>query len=246
MTPRQRAAAAGELTYTGGAMCKYGHRAARYTSTGDCLECRKRPDATDAAPAPDPRLRDLSGKLHEVRAEERQAGARVKMAVRKFDAAPDDLKKWRASEAVGREHKTLEDLQRQAAGLELELAAARPAPDPLRLASLLAAAGAPSTPPPVRFDLLPPTKGQIEATRWRNCHDPDQVLYRAQMARDKMLRDEVKARMSVTHPGGWTSEESAAVLAQVKAEMGLTLLPTVEPDPRTEEQQALVDRLLKA
>jgi hypothetical protein len=200
----------------------------------------------DTVAAPDPRLRELSGKLHEVRAEERQAAARVKMAVRKFDAAPDDMKKWRASEAVGREHKTLEDLQRQAAGLELELEAARSAPDPLRLAALLAAAGAPPTPPPVRFDLLPPTKGQIEATRWRNCHDPDQVLYRAQMARDKMLREEVKARMSVTHPGGWTSEEGATVLAQVKAERGLTPLPTVEPDPRTEEQQSLIDRLLKA
>lgn len=245
MTPRQRAAAAGELTYLGGATCKYGHNGPRYTSTGECLGCRKRPDATGAAP-PDPRLRDLSCKLHEVQTDMRQTAARMKTLLRKFDAEANPFEKKRLSEAVEREHNAGETLQRRAALLEMEIEAARPVPDASRLATLLAAAGATPTAPPVRFDLRPATKEQIEATRWSNCHDPDLVLQKAQMARDKMLRDEVRARLLAKGLGRpWTTDEGNEVRAQVKAEMNLTPLPAVEPDPRTEEHQARIDHLTK-
>lgn len=247
MTPRQRAAAAGELTYFGGATCKYGHNGARYTSTGDCLECRKRPD-TAATPAPqDYRLRDLTVRLHEVRADERKASSRVKAAVRQFEAETNDIKKWRASEAVAREHRALEDLRREAAALELDVEAMGPAPNPGRLASLLAAAGASPTPPPVRFELRPASDTDIQAKRSANCSDPDLVFHRAQEANTKLVRETARARLMAEYPGGtWGLEDSMRVVAQVRADLTLAPLPVVEPEPHVdedeEERQARIDR----
>jgi hypothetical protein len=246
MTPRQRAAAAGELTYLGGAMCKYGHAGPRYTSTGECLGCRKRPDATGSAPAPDPRLRDLTAKLHGVQTDIRQTAARLKTLLRKFDGEENPFKKAGMSGTIEREHNAWEALQRQAAGFELDIEAARPTPDPLRLAALLAAAGAPPTPPPASFELRFADASEIQANRLRLDSDPDQVHYRAQMARDKLVRDTTKAKLAEIYPEGkYTIEQHNEVLRQVKIGLGLAPLPAVEPDPATDEQVALVDRLTR-
>lgn len=236
MTPRQRAAAAGELTYLGGATCKYGHNGPRYTSTGECLGCRKRPDSTGATPPPDPRIRELSAKLHEAQHDIRQTEARLKVQVRKFDAEVEPLKKRDISKTVEREHNALEALRRLAAGLELDIESSRPAPDPARLSALLAAAGALATSPPRAYALTPATDMDIQAKRWDNCRDPDQVFQRALDERTKLLRETARARLKVAYPDRpWTTEEGAAVLEQVRADLNLPPLPVVGLDRPTKE-----------
>ncbi len=225
-------------------MCKYGHTGPRYTSTGGCLACCRRQDV-EVAP-PDRRVSDMAAKLHAVQTDLRQTVARLKILLRKFDAEGDPLQKVRLSEAIGREHNAAETLRREAAGLELQIEASRPMPDPLRLASLLSAAGAPPTPPPARFKLTAATPEQIQTTRLRLDSDPDQVRHKAQMARDTLLRETTRARLMAEHLDNcWTSEEGSAMLAQVRSEMNLAPLPSVEPYPRTEEHDALVSRILR-
>lgn len=244
MTPRQLAAEAGEPTYLGGSVCSRGHSGPRYTANGNCVECT-RPSSTPAA-ATDPRIRDLTLKLHEVRADERQAAARVKAAVRKVDAATDDLKKWRASQGVAREHRVLEDLQRQAAALELDIEVSRPMPDPARMTALLAAAGAQPTPPPVQFELRTVTDEEHHAEILRRWPARQHAIHiAAQQARDKLVRDTARALLLAEHPDGrWSIEESERVRMQVSAELGLARPAAVEPEPRTEDEIALLDRLL--
>lgn len=244
MTPRQLAAEAGEPTYLGGSVCSRGHSGPRYTANGNCVECTRSSSAPAAA---DPRLRYLSLKLHEVRADVDKAAARVKAAVRQFEAAADDLKRWRASEAVAREHRTLEDLQREAAALDLDVEAHRPRPDAGRMAILLAAAGAPPTPPPRSYVLTPATDTEIQAVRHRQCPDPDQVFHRAREEQTRLVRETARARLKAAYPDRpWTTEEGAAVLEQVRADLNLPPLPVIESakEDADERHEALRARLL--